>query len=74
MKLGECRKHLQLCRQQQPNDRSSRRRLPRKIILIRHAESVGNVQPESYAHTPDAEMPLVRSKMKQQLNSKPVWP
>lgn len=46
--------------QQQSEDRSSRRSLPRQIILIRHAESLGNVAPEAYAHTPDSEIPLVR--------------
>lgn len=68
----KCPEHLLLCRQQQPDDHGSRRSLPRKIILIRHAESVGNVQPEAYAHMPDAEMPLVSSKMGQQLDNQPI--
>jgi len=37
-----------------------KRSLPRKIILIRHAESVGNVDPVAYATIPDSEIPLVR--------------
>ncbi len=36
------------------------RSLPRKIILIRHAESQGNVDATEYAKTPDSEVPLVR--------------
>jgi len=36
------------------------RSLPRKIILIRHAQSQGNVDAAEYAKTPDSEVPLVR--------------
>ena len=35
--------------------------LPRKIILVRHAESEGNVSSLAYSFTPDPQVPLVSS-------------
>lgn len=34
--------------------------LPRKIILVRHAESEGNVDNFAYTYVPDMKVPLVR--------------
>jgi hypothetical protein len=33
--------------------------LPDRIILVRHAESEGNVNNEAYTYTPDSQVPLV---------------
>lgn len=35
------------------------RLLPRRIVLVRHAQSKGNVDPFLYEHTPDPSVPLV---------------
>lgn len=35
--------------------------LPRKIILVRHAESEGNVDNFAYTYVPDMKVPLVRT-------------
>lgn len=48
-----------ICRNQRVHG-FGKRSLPRKIILIRHAESVGNVDPVAYGTIPDSEIPLVR--------------
>lgn len=34
--------------------------LPRKIILVRHGESMGNVDHHHYTYVPDPQVPLVR--------------
>ena len=34
--------------------------LPAKIILVRHAESEGNINNLAYTFTPDPQVPLVR--------------
>jgi hypothetical protein len=36
-------------------------RLPKRIILVRHGESVGNVNEEAYATTPDWAIPLTQN-------------
>lgn len=36
-------------------------RLPKRIILVRHGESVGNVNEEAYATTPDWAIPLTEN-------------
>ena len=41
-----------------------RRNLPRKIILVRHAQSQGNVDSATYSVVPDSEVPLVRLRWK----------
>lgn len=46
-----------LCRGATPEDF---RVLPRKIILVRHAESEGNVDNFAYTYVPDMKVPLVR--------------
>lgn len=35
--------------------------LPERIILVRHAESEGNVDNKAYSYIPDSQVPLVRS-------------
>ena len=35
--------------------------LPPKIILVRHAESEGNVDNFAYTYVPDPQVPLVRA-------------
>ena len=47
---------LLLCRGATPNDF---RVLPAKIILVRHAESEGNINNLAYTFTPDPQVPLV---------------
>jgi len=42
------------------NIRAELFRLPRRIILIRHGESLGNVDDTSYASIPDWKIPLTR--------------
>ncbi len=46
-----------LCRGATPPDH---RVLPRHIILVRHAESEGNVDNFAYTYVPDPKVPLVR--------------
>lgn len=36
------------------------RMLPRRIVLVRHAQSQGNVDDGTYTHTPDPKVSLVR--------------
>ena len=36
--------------------------LPRRIVLVRHAESEGNVDSFAYTYLPDPQVPLVREK------------
>ena len=35
--------------------------LPRRIILVRHAESEGNIDNFAYTYVPDPQVPLVTS-------------
>lgn len=46
------------CRGATPQDY---RILPRRIILVRHAESEGNIDNFAYTYVPDPQVPLVRS-------------
>jgi hypothetical protein len=39
--------------------------LPKRVILIRHAESLGNIDPSAYGHTPDWEIPLTMNGIEQ---------
>ena len=45
------------CRGATPQDY---RILPRRIILVRHAESEGNIDNFAYTYVPDPQVPLVR--------------
>lgn len=38
------------------HDRPSRRKLPRRIVLIRHGESIGNVDKSRYFSTPNSDL------------------
>ncbi len=40
-------------------------RLPKRIVLIRHGESVGNFDEAAYSHTPDWTIPLTEEGIKQ---------
>lgn len=44
------------CRGATPRDH---RILPRRIILVRHAESEGNIDNFAYTYVPDPQVPLV---------------
>ena len=46
-----------LCRGATPQDY---RVLPRRIVLVRHAESEGNIDNFAYTYVPDPQVPLVR--------------
>lgn len=39
--------------------------LPKRLVLIRHAESLGNTDPLAYGHTPDWEIPLTLKGIEQ---------
>ena len=39
--------------------------LPKRIVLIRHGESLGNADPSAYGHTPDWEIPLTLNGIEQ---------
>ncbi len=41
--------------------------LPKRIILVRHAESEGNVDHFAYSNIPDPQVSLVRAKLKYRL-------
>lgn len=43
-------------------------RLPKRLILIRHGESVGNKNEATYSHTPDWMIPLTSEGIKQSKN------
>ena len=57
--------------------------LPRRILLIRHGESEGNVREDSYQTTPDPQVPLsvngreqceaLGKRLKDKLGNSPVW-
>jgi len=57
--------------------------LPKSIILIRHGESKGNSQEDTYETTPDPLVPLTKKgrkqcdelgkKLKEKIGSSPVW-
>ncbi|MBT4256208.1 MAG: phosphoglycerate mutase family protein, partial [Gammaproteobacteria bacterium] len=38
---------------------------PARIILVRHGESLGNIDKSLYAHTPDHAVPLTKKGRKQ---------
>ena len=40
------------------SERCKRRRLPKRIILVRHGESIGNVDGTAYTEIPDWKIPL----------------
>ncbi len=46
--------------------------LPPKIILVRHAESEGNVDNFAYTYVPDPQVPLVRGSPPSKLISDPI--
>ena len=46
-------------------DLQSYLRLPHRIVLVRHRESLGNVDPEAYTRIPDPQIPLTRRGHKQ---------
>jgi broad specificity phosphatase PhoE len=48
---------------------SKREQRPKRIILIRHAESEGNVDPSTYCHVPDNRMPLTSKGRNQALEA-----
>lgn len=55
-----CTRNLNLemhCRGATPKDF---RVLPKRIILVRHAESEGNIDNFAYTYVPDPQVPLVR--------------
>ena len=43
--------------------------LPKRIILLRHGESLGNVDENSYSHIPDWKIPLTRRGERQSLKA-----
>ena len=47
---------MMVCRGATPQDH---RILPRRIILVRHAESEGNIDNFAYTYVPDPQVPLV---------------
>ena len=47
---------MPMCRGATPRDH---RILPRRIILVRHAESEGNIDNFAYTYVPDPQVPLV---------------
>ncbi|KAI3434838.1 hypothetical protein D9Q98_002893 [Chlorella vulgaris] len=47
---------------------SDHRILPRRIVLVRHAQSKGNVDPFQYEHTPDPSVPLTATGWQQALD------
>ena len=49
------------CRGATPRDH---RILPRRIILVRHAESEGNIDNFAYTYVPDPQVPLVSPRRK----------
>lgn len=58
--LGVCT-HMLSCRPFTCSGATPRdyRILPEKIILVRHAESEGNVDNKAYTYIPDSQVPLV---------------
>jgi broad specificity phosphatase PhoE len=46
--------------------------LPDRIILVRHAQSEGNVNQATYTYLPDPQVPLV-SERKQQQQQQQGW-
>ena len=44
---------------------SDLRVLPKRIILVRHGESVGNIDHRSYTNTPDPQLPLTNKGLQQ---------
>ena len=57
--LLACQYHnmsVRMCRGATPRDH---RILPRRIILVRHAESEGNIDNFAYTYVPDPQVPLV---------------
>jgi broad specificity phosphatase PhoE len=44
-------------------------KLPKRIILLRHGESLGNVDENSYANVPDWKIPLTRRGERQALKA-----
>ena len=47
-----------MCRLDHAKDLRFMQRQPKRIILIRHAESVGNIDPTLYSHTPDNKLQI----------------
>eukprot|EP00889_Picochlorum_renovo_P005919 jgi/Picre1/32949/NNA_008276.t1 len=43
--------------------------LPKKIILVRHAESEGNVNNQAYTYLPDPQVPLTKTGWRQAFNA-----
>ena len=47
---------------------------PDKIFLVRHGESIGNVDKSIYAHTPDWKIPLTDNGLEQaELTSEKIY-
>mmetsp|Transcript_7408 Transcript_7408/g.11011 ORF Transcript_7408/g.11011 Transcript_7408/m.11011 type:complete len:279 (+) Transcript_7408:105-941(+) len=47
------------------NSNGTVNRLPKRIILVRHGESLGNFDEEAYSHTPDWKIPLTEKGIEQ---------